>query len=46
MLTLEKIVQGMGSAASSSHKEIFKATRHCMTDRSMPVRCAAANVSF
>ncbi|XP_076321914.1 HEAT repeat-containing protein 5B isoform X4 [Tachypleus tridentatus] len=42
MITMEKIIAGMGTAAGSVHKDIFKAARHCMTDRVMPVRCAAA----
>lgn len=46
MITLEKIVAGMGSAATNSHKDIFKAARHCLTDRVMAVRCAASKVRF
>lgn len=42
MLTTEKIVGGMGAAASHLHKDIFKAVRHCLTDRVMAVRCAGA----
>ncbi|XP_052827932.1 HEAT repeat-containing protein 5B [Octopus bimaculoides] len=42
MLTLEKVVAGLGSAGSSCHKDIYKAARQAMTDRSMAVRCAAA----
>uniref|UniRef100_A0A6B0VFZ6 HEAT repeat-containing protein 5A n=2 Tax=Ixodes ricinus TaxID=34613 RepID=A0A6B0VFZ6_IXORI len=42
MATMEKIVAGMGVAASPIHKDIFKAVRHCMTDRVLAVRCAAA----
>lgn len=42
MLTLEKVCSGMGSAISNVHKEIYKAARHCLTDRVMAVRCAAA----
>ena len=45
MLTLEKVVAGLGSAGSSCHKDIYKAARQAMTDRSMAVRCAAAKVS-
>lgn len=44
MLTLEKVVAGLGSAGSSCHKDIYKAARQAMTDRSMAVRCAAAKV--
>jgi hypothetical protein len=36
----------MGSAISNVHKEIYKAARHCLTDRVMAVRCAAAKVPF
>ncbi|XP_013379521.1 HEAT repeat-containing protein 5B-like isoform X2 [Lingula anatina] len=42
MVTLQKVVQGLGSAACGVHKDIYKATKSCMTDRSMTVRCAAA----
>ena len=34
----------MGSAISNVHKEIYKAARHCLTDRVMAVRSAAAKV--
>lgn len=34
---------GMGSAINNVHKDIYKAAKQCLTDRSMPVRCAAAN---
>ncbi|XP_014275349.1 HEAT repeat-containing protein 5B isoform X4 [Halyomorpha halys] len=42
MTTLEKVCCGMGSAIVNMHKEIFKAAKHCLTDRVMAVRCAAA----
>ena len=45
MTTLEKVCCGMGTAISNMHKEIYKAARHCLTDRVMTVRCAAARVS-
>lgn len=32
----------MGTAISNVHKDIFKATKHCLTDRVMAVRVAAA----
>jgi len=35
----------MGTAISNVHKEIYKAARHCLTDRVMAVRCGAAKVS-
>ncbi|CAG0883432.1 unnamed protein product [Darwinula stevensoni] len=40
--TFQSICLGMGSAASSVHRDIYKAARQCLTDRVMPVRCAAA----
>nr|XP_020510294.1 HEAT repeat-containing protein 5A isoform X2 [Labrus bergylta] len=42
MLCLEKILQGLGVSAVSSHRDIYKAARACLTDRSMAVRCASA----
>ncbi|XP_015601934.1 HEAT repeat-containing protein 5B isoform X2 [Cephus cinctus] len=42
MYTLEKVCAGMGSAITNVHKEIYKVSRHCLTDRVMAVRCAAA----
>ncbi|XP_037078584.1 HEAT repeat-containing protein 5B-like [Pollicipes pollicipes] len=42
MRTLERLCAGMDSAAASVHKDIYKVARHCMTDRVMAVRCAAA----
>lgn len=46
MQTLEKLVSGLGSAGSNTHKDIYKACRQAMTDRSMAVRQAAAKVSY
>lgn len=43
MKTLEKVCSGMGSAISNVHKDIFKATKYCLTDRNMSVRVASAN---
>ncbi|XP_057651452.1 HEAT repeat-containing protein 5B [Diorhabda carinulata] len=43
MLTLEKVCAGMGTAINNVHKDIYKATRHCLIDRVMAVRCAATN---
>lgn len=34
----------MGSAITNVHKEIYKVSRHYLTDRVMAVRCAAAKV--
>ncbi|XP_072425084.1 HEAT repeat-containing protein 5A isoform X1 [Chiloscyllium punctatum] len=42
MLSLQKIVSGQGAIAASCHRDIYKAARSCLTDRSMAVRCAAA----
>ncbi|XP_060789898.1 HEAT repeat-containing protein 5A isoform X3 [Neoarius graeffei] len=42
MLCLEKILKGLGVSAVPCHRDIYKATRSCLTDRSMAVRCAAA----
>ncbi|XP_065144355.2 HEAT repeat-containing protein 5A isoform X1 [Paramisgurnus dabryanus] len=42
MLCIEKILKGLGVSAVSCHRDIYKAARACLTDRSMAVRCAAA----
>ncbi|KAI4902189.1 hypothetical protein NFI96_029558 [Prochilodus magdalenae] len=42
MLCVEKILKGLGVSAVPCHRDIYKATRTCLTDRSMAVRCAAA----
>lgn len=43
MVTMEKVCSGMGSAITMDvHKDIYKATRVCLTDRVMAVRVAAA----
>ncbi|NP_001090667.1 HEAT repeat-containing protein 5A [Xenopus tropicalis] len=42
MLSLERILKGLGSAAIPCHRDIYKAARSCLTDRSMSVRCSAA----
>ncbi|XP_043232384.1 HEAT repeat-containing protein 5B-like isoform X2 [Amphibalanus amphitrite] len=42
MRTLQQLCAGMDSAAAGVHKDIYKVARHCMTDRVMAVRCAAA----
>uniref|UniRef100_A0A673IQH5 HEAT repeat-containing protein 5A n=1 Tax=Sinocyclocheilus rhinocerous TaxID=307959 RepID=A0A673IQH5_9TELE len=36
------ILKGLGVSAVSCHRDIYKAARTCLTDRSMAVRCAAA----
>ncbi|XP_049451782.1 HEAT repeat-containing protein 5A isoform X1 [Epinephelus fuscoguttatus] len=42
MLSLEKILRGLGVSAMPCHRDVYKAARTCLTDRSMAVRCAAA----
>ncbi|XP_075359217.1 HEAT repeat-containing protein 5A isoform X2 [Mycteria americana] len=42
MLSLQSILNGLGAAAIPCHRDIYKAARSCLTDRSMAVRCAAA----
>uniref|UniRef100_A0A7M4E4K2 HEAT repeat-containing protein 5A n=1 Tax=Crocodylus porosus TaxID=8502 RepID=A0A7M4E4K2_CROPO len=42
MLSLENILNGLGAAAIPCHRDIYKAARSCLMDRSMAVRCAAA----
>uniref|UniRef100_A0A3P8SZZ2 HEAT repeat-containing protein 5A n=1 Tax=Amphiprion percula TaxID=161767 RepID=A0A3P8SZZ2_AMPPE len=42
MLSIEKILRGLGVSTVSSHRDVYKVARACLTDRSMAVRCAAA----
>lgn len=42
MLSLQNILSGLGAAAAPCHRDVYKAARSCLTDRSMAVRCAAA----
>ncbi|XP_053331518.1 HEAT repeat-containing protein 5A [Spea bombifrons] len=42
MLSLERIVTGLGPSVAPCHRDIYKAARSCLTDRSMSVRCATA----
>ena len=42
LVTLGKVCRGLGSAAATVHKEIYKCCRVCLQDRVMPVRVAAA----
>lgn len=42
MLCVERILRGLGVSAVSCHRDIYKAARTGLTDRSMAVRCAAA----
>jgi hypothetical protein len=44
MLTLEKVIGGLGSAGGAIYKDIYKAAKQCMIDRAMSVRYAAAKV--
>ena len=45
MITMQKVIAGLGSAGSNCYKDVYKAARNCMTDRAMTVRSAAAKVS-
>jgi hypothetical protein len=42
MLSLQNILNGVGAAAAPCHRDVYKAAKSCLTDRSMAVRCAAA----
>uniref|UniRef100_A0A8C9T2G7 HEAT repeat-containing protein 5B n=1 Tax=Scleropages formosus TaxID=113540 RepID=A0A8C9T2G7_SCLFO len=42
LLSLQKVLGGLGGAAASCHRDIYKNARSLLTDRSMAVRCAAA----
>ncbi|KAK7148026.1 hypothetical protein R3I93_012360 [Phoxinus phoxinus] len=42
LLSLQKVLSGLGGAAASCHRDIYKNTRSMLTDRSMAVRCAVA----
>ncbi|KAJ7990914.1 hypothetical protein DPEC_G00291830 [Dallia pectoralis] len=42
MLSVEKILRGLGASAVPCHRDVYKAVRGCLTDRSMAVRRAAA----
>lgn len=46
MMTLEKIVKGLGSAGQNAYKDVYKAAKAAMTDRAMAVRTAAAKVVY
>ncbi|VDK27152.1 unnamed protein product [Anisakis simplex] len=45
MNTFAKMVVGLGTAASSIHKDLYKIVRNLFNDRVMSVRVAAINVS-
>ncbi|KAM3594589.1 uncharacterized protein V6R79_010326 [Siganus canaliculatus] len=42
MQSLEKMLRGLGLGAVQSHRDVYKASRVCLSDRCMAVRCAAA----
>lgn len=42
LLSLQKVLSGLGGAAASCHRDIYKNTRSMLSDRSMAVRCAVA----
>ncbi|XP_062864698.1 HEAT repeat-containing protein 5B [Trichomycterus rosablanca] len=42
LLSLQKVLNGLGAAAASCHRDIYKNARSLLTDRSMAVRCAVA----
>ncbi|XP_069494148.1 HEAT repeat-containing protein 5B [Ambystoma mexicanum] len=42
LLSLQKVLGGLGGAAASYHRDIYKNARSLLTDRSMAVRCAVA----
>lgn len=44
LLSLQKVLSGLGAAAASCHRDIYKNARSLLTDRSMAVRCAVAKV--
>ncbi|XP_060939458.1 HEAT repeat-containing protein 5A [Limanda limanda] len=44
MLSVEKLLRGLGVSALPWHRDIYKAARTCLTDRSMAVRCSASKV--
>ncbi|XP_041645495.1 HEAT repeat-containing protein 5B isoform X2 [Cheilinus undulatus] len=42
LLSLQKVLSGLGGAAASCHRDIYKNARSLLTDRSMAVRCTVA----
>lgn len=46
LLSLQKVLNGLGGAAASCHRDIYKNARSLLTDRSMAVRCAVAKVGL
>ncbi|CAH3014392.1 unnamed protein product [Porites evermanni] len=46
MLCLERVLRGLGSNGAMIHRDVYKAVRGALTDRSMSVRCAAAKCTL
>ncbi|XP_015763644.1 PREDICTED: HEAT repeat-containing protein 5B-like isoform X1 [Acropora digitifera] len=46
MLCLEQVLRGLGSNGAMLHRDIYKAVRGALTDRSMSVRCASAKCAL
>uniref|UniRef100_A0A8C5STT0 HEAT repeat-containing protein 5B n=1 Tax=Laticauda laticaudata TaxID=8630 RepID=A0A8C5STT0_LATLA len=42
LMSLQKVLSGLGGAAASCHRDIYKNARSLLTDRAMAVRCAVA----
>ncbi|XP_074065802.1 HEAT repeat-containing protein 5B isoform X1 [Macrotis lagotis] len=42
LMSLQKVLNGLGGAAASCHRDIYKNARSLLSDRSMAVRCAVA----
>ncbi|XP_044515519.1 HEAT repeat-containing protein 5B [Gracilinanus agilis] len=42
LMSLQKVLSGLGGAAASCHRDIYKNARSLLSDRSMAVRCAVA----
>uniref|UniRef100_A0A803T259 HEAT repeat-containing protein 5B n=1 Tax=Anolis carolinensis TaxID=28377 RepID=A0A803T259_ANOCA len=42
LMSLQKVLSGLGCAAASCHRDIYKNARSLLTDRAMAVRCAVA----
>ncbi|PFX25411.1 HEAT repeat-containing protein 5B [Stylophora pistillata] len=46
MLSLQRVLSGLGSNGAVLHRDIYKAVKGALTDRSMSVRCAAAKCAL
>ena len=44
LLCYQKMLFGLGNSASSGYRDIYKACKACLIDKSMAVRCAASKV--